>query len=296
MGKEFESSAPLTSAGVRFFWLVLVAAIGSVLVSEVNGEGAEPGGTEVYSSKAPKPELSFESDLPAIGSEHLFPHALLPDAGSEPTPLKGSAANIGNPRQPVRKRDCAQINVHSATSISEQETVGSCKLINGRFVDNGDGTVTDAKTSLMWMRCAVGQEWDGESCLGYGAIFDWPTALEMASMYTFAGHKDWRLPSVDELGRLVVCSSGQNRRRLRGENGRTMKVDDRSKDGRCLGEYQIPTVDSEAFPNTSLYYVWSASALAGTDNHVWLIFFSNGREFWFSSQLEIMILLVRSVR
>ncbi|NCC23468.1 MAG: DUF1566 domain-containing protein, partial [Alphaproteobacteria bacterium] len=45
-----------------------------------------------------------------------------------------------------------------------------------RFSDNGDGTVTDVVSQLMWMRCSVGQTWSGETCLGETAAYDWQAA------------------------------------------------------------------------------------------------------------------------
>jgi hypothetical protein len=57
-----------------------------------------------------------------------------------------------------------------------------------RFLDNGDGTVTDLATRLMWVKdvaTAGAQTWTG--AVAYA------TALELA------GHTDWRSPSVKEL-------------------------------------------------------------------------------------------------
>jgi hypothetical protein len=59
------------------------------------------------------------------------------------------------------------------------------------FVDNGDGTITDLATGLMWM-----QE---DSGTGY----DWEGALAYAEGLTFAGHDDWRLPNAKELQSIV---------------------------------------------------------------------------------------------
>lgn len=38
-----------------------------------------------------------------------------------------------------------------------------------RFTDNGNGTVTDTKTGIMWKRCAEGQIWTGSTCSGTAA-------------------------------------------------------------------------------------------------------------------------------
>ncbi|MFI3255390.1 MAG: DUF1566 domain-containing protein [Eubacteriales bacterium] len=59
------------------------------------------------------------------------------------------------------------------------------------YTDNGDGTITDNESGLMWMQddLAVGVEW--------------AEALAMAESYEFAGYSDWRLPDVKELQSIV---------------------------------------------------------------------------------------------
>lgn len=68
------------------------------------------------------------------------------------------------------------------------------------FVDNGDGTVTDRATGLMWMR-------DDSGALGVGEAGDgrlnWEQALDWAENLTYAGHGDWRLPNAKELQSIV---------------------------------------------------------------------------------------------
>jgi hypothetical protein len=55
------------------------------------------------------------------------------------------------------------------------------------FVDNGDGTVSDNATGLMWS-----QDDSGEGFL-------WEGALAYAENATVAGYDDWRLPNAKEL-------------------------------------------------------------------------------------------------
>ncbi len=60
-----------------------------------------------------------------------------------------------------------------------------------RFRDNGDGTVTDAATGLMWEKADSAKP------------MDWKTALGHAGTLDVAGHQDWRLPNVKELQSIV---------------------------------------------------------------------------------------------
>jgi len=65
------------------------------------------------------------------------------------------------------------------------------------FVDNGDGTVTDRATALMWQK-------DG-SLKG----MTWADAKEYINKLNserFVGYSDWRLPTIEELASLMKSS------------------------------------------------------------------------------------------
>lgn len=75
-----------------------------------------------------------------------------------------------------------------------------------RFTDNGDGTVTDKTSGLMWMRCAVGQEWTGETCAGEAGTFVWPEAEAAAAAVNAGGEQffnDWRVPGLRDLAMII---------------------------------------------------------------------------------------------
>ena len=59
------------------------------------------------------------------------------------------------------------------------------------YVDNGDGTVTDNSTGLMWQ-----QEDETDT-------YDWTNALEYAKNSELADYTDWRLPNTKELQSIV---------------------------------------------------------------------------------------------
>ncbi len=67
---------------------------------------------------------------------------------------------------------------------------GDCYGQN-QFVDNGDGTVTDTATGLMW------QQADD------GTGRNWEEALACAEDLCLAGYDDWRLPNAHELQSIV---------------------------------------------------------------------------------------------
>ena len=59
------------------------------------------------------------------------------------------------------------------------------------FHDNGDGTVTDRATGLIWQQADSGQ------------TQNWQQALAYAKHLKLAGHDDWRLPNAKELQSIV---------------------------------------------------------------------------------------------
>jgi hypothetical protein len=70
------------------------------------------------------------------------------------------------------------------------------------YVDNGDGTITDVNTGLMWEKLA-----DDGSIHDQNRFFNWDKAfsVKVAALNSgsFAGYTDWRLPNVKELQSIV---------------------------------------------------------------------------------------------
>jgi len=81
-----------------------------------------------------------------------------------------------------------------------------------QYKDNGDGTVTDLNTGLMWEKKAAGSgclhcvndefyRWYVTAVDGsQESIWDW---LDDLNASNFAGHSDWRIPNVRELHSIV---------------------------------------------------------------------------------------------
>ena len=61
----------------------------------------------------------------------------------------------------------------------------------GRFVANGDGTITDKRTGLMW--CTLDSQFELAKCLSYESAVQYVQDLKTGR------YEDWRLPTVKEL-------------------------------------------------------------------------------------------------
>lgn len=62
------------------------------------------------------------------------------------------------------------------------------------YIDNGDGTITDAATGLMWSQADSGEAMDWEDALAW---------VQQRNEENYLGYSDWRLPNAKELESIV---------------------------------------------------------------------------------------------
>ena len=116
---------------------------------------------------------------------------------------------------------------------------------DSRYRDNGDGTVTDRVTNLIWKQCAEGLS--GTACESGRALdLRWRDALDWAAEAQFAGSSRWRLPNIKELESLV--------------------------EKQC----NFPAINSRFFPNTPSSVFLSSSSFADDPYLAWFIEFYGG--------------------
>jgi hypothetical protein len=144
-----------------------------------------------------------------------------------------------------------------------------------------DGLVKDTKTGLMWMRCSLGQYWQGSDCLGNAANYTWDQAMNSPKQVDYAGYNDWRVPTREELKTLVYCSSGK-----------TQSVSDEGLSA-CAGEYASPTIVKAVFPETPAWF-WSSSPYANSSSYAWYVFFGYGYDDWSYKYNDYQVRLVRN--
>lgn len=93
-------------------------------------------------------------------------------------------------------------------SVEETENIeklNALKVIrskDGRFIDNGDGTIFDTKTKLMWTK--KGSYSDLGKCL------NWFESREYVGNLQTGRYNDWRMPAVKELKTIFEESKSNN--------------------------------------------------------------------------------------
>jgi hypothetical protein len=117
------------------------------------------------------------------------------------------------------------------------------------FTDNGNGTVTHAKTGLMWKRCAEGLS--GASCAsGAATEATWSNALAAAESASFAGFTDWRLPNLKEMHSIVeTCGHSP-----------------------AINQTMFPATPAPAYGSV----FWSASTYTASPSKAWVFVFGGG--------------------
>jgi outer membrane protein OmpA-like peptidoglycan-associated protein len=141
--------------------------------------------------------------------------------------------------------------VYTHQSIAQTCESGNNSSAVNSYVLQNDGTAFDKTTNLTWMRCALGQTWDGVNCQGVPQLLQWETAMQMAKTTTFAGQGNWRLPDLTELQSII------NRN--------------------C----ENPAIDLIAFPNvppSSVY--WSSSTITDPSSGAWSVNFYDADDYW----------------
>ncbi len=114
----------------------------------------------------------------------------------------------------------------------------------GPYTDNGDGTVTDQGTGLVWMRDTPDRDDDG-----FPDPMGWSEAIGYCEGLEFAGHGDWRLPNIQELRSIVKYDTHD------------------------------PAIDTSVFSARSEFY-WSSTSVVSDPENAWGVDFGSGYDRW----------------
>jgi hypothetical protein len=113
-----------------------------------------------------------------------------------------------------------------------------------RFIDNNDGTITDTKTGLIWVKNPHTDLPDK-----FKERMTWKDAIQACKDLVCAGKKDWRLPTVEELRELVDYTRGKG---------------------------DEPAIDAKFFPDTKTAWYWTATQVAWNTDFAWSVGFTSG--------------------
>jgi hypothetical protein len=112
------------------------------------------------------------------------------------------------------------------------------------YTDNGNGTVTDNNTGLMWQQQDDGNIYNWYQASGtYDESYN-PTSQDVCGDLTTGGYSDWRLPSNKELISIVDYSI----------------------------PFPSPTINP-IFTNTKQSYYWSSTTYANDPGFAWYVDF-----------------------
>jgi hypothetical protein len=102
--------------------------------------------------------------------------------------------------------------ITGAVAVADDGSVQAGATLS--YTDNGDGTVTDNDTGLMWEKKSDdgglhdkdnGYPWSGSG--SQQTIWDWLDAVNAEGGTGFAGHRDWRIPNIKEMQSLANYQS-----------------------------------------------------------------------------------------
>ncbi|MDA2918591.1 DUF1566 domain-containing protein [Desulfobacterota bacterium AH_259_B03_O07] len=161
-----------------------------------------------------------------------------------------------------------------------QDDVGEPLNGSERFVDNGDGTVTDNMTGLMWEKKVAGSGCLHcvDDVLGWNtSMSDWisevngPTDDSTGSTQSgLGGFTDWRIPTLAELLTILDLSEG-----MCGPGT-----------GPCINPIFGPTIETG---------YWTSTTLASNASNVWGVNFFIGGVAEFSKSFGDNVRAVRTI-
>ena len=125
---------------------------------------------------------------------------------------------------------------------------GSYTINPMSFTDNGNNTVTDNNTGLIWQKNENSSTYNWHQASGtYDATYN-PSSTDVCGSLNLGGRSDWRLPSKKELTTIVnygIPSPG-------------------------------PVIDTTYFPSAVADGYWSFTTHAGNASEAWVVLFSSG--------------------
>jgi hypothetical protein len=179
----------------------------------VQGKPADPGKCEATLAKSfAKAEDKADGACPTMGDAGSIGD-LVDGCVAEVAAAIGSSPPPSCPELPATGQTTAYTaekndGIASPVSVPDDGTVRAAGPL--AYVDNGDGTLTDVDTGLMWEKKGddggLHDQHNAFTWSGNGSqetIWDWLEDVNAEGGAGFAGHDDWRIPNLKELASIV---------------------------------------------------------------------------------------------
>lgn len=154
--------------------------------------------------------------------------------------------------------DASNAVVTCSSTYQGQDGQERDKGVARSYTDNGNGTVSDNATGLLWQKCSRGQNNDS-SCSGTATTANWTDAGAYCTGLNLAS-KTWRLPTRLELSTL------QNH-----------------------GNAVAPVIDTSFFPSTVSLRYWSSTTITQSPTYAGAINFGIGSGYIMYSAKTILV-------
>lgn len=149
---------------------------------------------------------------------------------------------------------------------------GHPHLPQGPFVDAGGGLVRHVPSKTIWKRCAEGQHWVGNTCVGQPLVLTAQAAQARVIAVNAGargtrnmGQTSWRLPRLHELRWLVEAG--------------------------C----DYPAINQTQFPHTPVLPFWTETPFVAAQHAAWTVDFADGQARGTNRRSTAALRLVRAL-
>ena len=123
------------------------------------------------------------------------------------------------------------------------------------FSDNGNGTVTELRSQLMWQRCTAPSS--EINCVTTPSLYNWANALAYCNGLQLGGYADWRLPNIKALQSIIDVTKPT-----------------------------APNINTTYFPDTQASDYWTSTTYIGSTGYAWYVNFNSSGSFVMTSGVD----------